>query len=308
MSELDTNEARNNEPDKRGQYDKLHQQKQDTSLFMIVALLLVCLMFVLIGNLYIQHQNYETAIAASLKSGGVPDHSAILTYARALDFTIVKISTVFIGFILVLVGALYVLRSAQVSFSLGVNTSDSKLSLQTASPGLVMVTLGVITVIAALYAKSYITYEPIGLQQPNISVNIVPPKFNNSSSSLHKNNESLKIQSSKRNSSPKESKMLSYKSKGQSIDDFVTFQPGEIKLDENNLKKIDKFCEYIREKGLTDLTLEARGDTGETDEFNLALAERRRTYLSRLLSERCSYKPKFSVNSYGKEKPADNPK
>jgi hypothetical protein len=88
-------------------------------------------------NLAFQHQNYRAGISAALKSDKI-DHAVVITYTRALDFAIAKIPSMFLAFCLILIGALYVLGSATVAYSLSVANSSQKSSLETGSPGLVM--------------------------------------------------------------------------------------------------------------------------------------------------------------------------
>lgn len=82
-----------------------------------------------------------------------------LAFTRAADFAIVKTSVTFLGFVLALVGALYVLRVSSSSYSLGVKASGKEANLSTTSPGLVMVTLGVVAVVSALFSKSDVNID-----------------------------------------------------------------------------------------------------------------------------------------------------
>ena len=138
----------------------LQMKGLDKMLFIVVSCLLVLICTMLTANLYLQWSNYNQGIeSALLEKHNQPQ--AVITYSRAMDFAFTKTSTIFIGFILVFVGTLYLLRLNEVAYSLGINNGDKSVSFQTASPGLVLVTLGVITVLITSYNKSYISFQPI---------------------------------------------------------------------------------------------------------------------------------------------------
>lgn len=130
-------------------------------LFAIVTLLLGVQLALLAGNLWFQHHNYALGIALAQKAGaGADTVSLILIYSRAWDFAVTKTSALFLGFMVIYTGALYVLYSAdttyEVSFSHG---SQPGATLKSSSPGLVMVTLGSVLVALVLFSKS-----EVGLQ------------------------------------------------------------------------------------------------------------------------------------------------
>jgi hypothetical protein len=108
----------------------------------------------------------RSAVGVNRPTGGVAntaqefvDHAAVITYARGLGAAFVKTSALFLGFILIFVGTLYVLRTTEANFQLRVRQGQFQGSLQTASPGLVIVTLGVALTIVALYIKSDLDYH-----------------------------------------------------------------------------------------------------------------------------------------------------
>jgi hypothetical protein len=129
----------------------------DNKLFSIVSLLLLSICLLLAVNLFLQWNNYAQAINTVIQDG-TTQHSLILTYSRAMDFAFTKTSTIFLGFILVFVGALYILRLEEAAYQVEINNDNTGVTLQTASPGLVLVTLGVIMIIATTYNKSYVSY------------------------------------------------------------------------------------------------------------------------------------------------------
>lgn len=122
----------------------------------IVLVTTALLLFVVV----IQVQTYNSAIVSQLRAGRNVDHAAVLAYARATDFSAAKISALFLGFLLIFLGAMFVLRVAQASYALALS-SDTKrqMAFSTSSPGLAMVTLGVLLVIVVLFTKSAIDYR-----------------------------------------------------------------------------------------------------------------------------------------------------
>ena len=64
-------------------------------------------------NLWFQYVNYQEGIRVALEGSVGADHASILTYARAWDFAVVKTSGLFVSFVLVFTGALYVLRAGE---------------------------------------------------------------------------------------------------------------------------------------------------------------------------------------------------
>lgn len=137
-------------------------KKLDIALLVVVILMVVFLMTTLGTNLFFQYTNYSQgiSIAAYGDSSISANHAVILAYARAWDFAIVKTSTLFLGFILVFVGALYLLRTVEMAYSLTARSSDKiEMGFSTTSPGLVLSTLGVIIIIVLLFTKTEIRYE-----------------------------------------------------------------------------------------------------------------------------------------------------
>jgi hypothetical protein len=140
---------------------------------LIVAIILLFTVVLLSVNLAFQHQNYQAGIVRALKADNI-DHAAILTYTRAWDFAVAKISSMFLAFCLILIGALYVLRSATVAYSLSVASSVQKSSLETGSPGLVMITLGIVLMTVVILSTSKVEYQSPSIS-PTLSGSTIPP-------------------------------------------------------------------------------------------------------------------------------------
>lgn len=130
-------------------------------LFFIVTSMLVIQLVLLIGSLWFQYHNYATGIALAQQSGAGPESvSLILVYSRAWDFAVTKTVSLFLGYMVLYTGALYVLRSADTSYELSVTQgSQQSASLKTSSPGLVLVTLGGALIALVLQSRS-----EVGLQ------------------------------------------------------------------------------------------------------------------------------------------------
>src|SRR5689334_3627550 len=94
----------------------LFSARIDKSLFLIVVVILVFTVVLLSVNLTFQQRNYRAGITAALKADQI-DHAVIISYTRAWDFAVAKISSMFLAFWLILIGALYVLRSATITYS-----------------------------------------------------------------------------------------------------------------------------------------------------------------------------------------------
>lgn len=150
----------------------------DRALMVIVSLILALLAGLMITSLSHQWSKYNEAIDVALGSREPaqlpnaartgPDHAAALTYARALDEASIKMSALMLAFVLVFLGALYVLRTTTSAFHLGINNAPAGQSgtLETSSPGLVMVTLGLVLVAIAVLHRTDIDYQGPTLEVP----------------------------------------------------------------------------------------------------------------------------------------------
>jgi hypothetical protein len=142
-------------------------------LFIVVCCSLVFLAALVVICLWASHFNYLIGITAASQS--VPDHLAIISYSRAWDFAVVKFASVFLAFGIILIGALYVLHKAEIGFQMSVDAPAGKGALQSSSPGLVMIALGVVLLIAALQVKSEVSYRPPSASGPSNDVKPMPP-------------------------------------------------------------------------------------------------------------------------------------
>jgi magnesium-transporting ATPase (P-type) len=129
----------------------------DWRLFSVVCGILVMLTVLFVFGVWVQWKGYQEGINAALAEG-TKDHAAILSYNRALGAAIVKTSALFLGYLLVFTGALYVLRKASAAYRLSTKASGFEGTLQTSSPGLVIITLGVLLIAVTILTKSDVEY------------------------------------------------------------------------------------------------------------------------------------------------------
>ncbi len=141
----------------------------DVAIFAAVAVVLLSLIALLATNLAFQYFNYRDGITFALADPKVIDHAIVLTYSRAWDFAVAKTSALFLAFLLVFTGALYVLRSAEVRFEASADKGGFKGNLSVSSPGLIMVILGVFLVAFVLSNKTMVEYSREGLTHHPLS-------------------------------------------------------------------------------------------------------------------------------------------
>lgn len=122
------------------------------ALFLLVAILMC-------WSVYEQVKMITLATDVALKAPDV-DHAAVLGYSRALNTAVVKTCCVFLGYLLMYLGGLYILRTSRQAFGVEIEGKGLKGSLNTASPGLVMASLGTALVLCALFHEPKLDYAP----------------------------------------------------------------------------------------------------------------------------------------------------
>lgn len=152
---------RDDAPSKIGDGHVQHSRPDSltTAIFGVVTAVLVFLAILLSTSLYFQYRNYSAGIEKAVIGSSSTDFNSIITFSRAWDFAVVKTSAMFLGFTLIFVGALYILRVADAGYKLSIQGKLVHGSLQTSSPGLVLATLGVILVGWVVYSKSVVDYS-----------------------------------------------------------------------------------------------------------------------------------------------------
>ena len=135
-------------------------QTIDWILIAIVSTVLLSLTIFLLCDLSSFNSSYDTIIKNIIHSGEDQD---VLAYSRAKDFNNMKSITLIVSFLLIFIGAIYLLKVFNLNYKFGLdNPSLGKIDLQATSPGLVMITLGVILNIAILMTKTEINTEVSG--------------------------------------------------------------------------------------------------------------------------------------------------
>lgn len=140
-------------------------KRLDVAIFAAMTVVLLSLLALLASNLAFQYLNYRDGIRLALADSQYIDHASILTYSRAWDFAVAKTSALFLSFLLVFTGAIYVLRTGDITYALGVEKGDAKASLSASSPGIIMLTLGVFLVAFVVSNKTYVEYVRKGLSE-----------------------------------------------------------------------------------------------------------------------------------------------
>ena len=112
----------------------------DKAIFIVMSIVLLVLIVCMTSNLRFQYRNYEKGIEAARETTDPHrvDHAALLSYSRAWDFAVVETSALFLSYLLMFTGAIYVLRVSKSDFQLSAEKGDFKGHLTTSSPGLVM--------------------------------------------------------------------------------------------------------------------------------------------------------------------------
>jgi len=138
----------------------------DYILVAVVVFILAIIGRVLIRNLNALNSSYETVINQMLKD--VPksevekarNYSTLLAFSRAKDFSNMKASAMFVGFLLIFTGALYLIKVFNLSYAINVQRDDlGTFSFNSNSPGLVMVTLGVGVMLCVLIIKTDVDFS-----------------------------------------------------------------------------------------------------------------------------------------------------
>ena len=160
-------------------------RKLDARLFGVVVLMITVMMIILMLGLAIEAQNYRTAL--STVAG---NNTLIFAYSRAFESALTRVSALFLSFLLVFTGVLFVLRTANIAYDLHLSgtTGEGKgfqAALAATSPGLVIATLGVALVaIVFLKASDSGTLDiseglaPAGIQvssSPDLGMTAPPP-------------------------------------------------------------------------------------------------------------------------------------
>ena len=137
----------------------MRRLKIDHVIFACTLLLLGFVVGVVLWNVAAQVGHYEAALTQELNSQA-PSKVFLISANRALDFVLIRSAALIFGVTLTLLGALYLFKVFDAPFDLSAGGVEKlNLSLKTSSPGLVMITLGVVLVISTVYARSTVSYN-----------------------------------------------------------------------------------------------------------------------------------------------------
>ncbi|MBL8171244.1 MAG: hypothetical protein JNJ50_24000 [Acidobacteria bacterium] len=127
--------------------------KIDIIIGTVTIVVLFCVFALLLHTLLGQISSYQQLLAGPTGVGQE------LVFARAADAAIIKTCSIFLAFVLMFLGALYTFRVASVPYRLAAEGEKTKGTFETASPGLVMITLGMILICFAMWKEYTITVE-----------------------------------------------------------------------------------------------------------------------------------------------------
>jgi OmpA family len=250
------------------------QLKLDAALFTVVTLVLFTILCLLIWSLQFQSNTYKTGIQTALQETTLGHHTIALAYARAFDFAVAKTSVIFIGMLLVFVGSLFVLKVVNAGYTLGLESSEKgKATFTTSSPGLVMITLGIVTVNIAMFSKSFVNVDT-------------------GTGSL--TGEKLEVYTT------------GEKIAGALVK--ISFPKGITTLSEQQKEQLKPVRQLLQQQPNMKVHIDAHGDPGEPEEMNLALRERRGLSIREWLSGTNSPGERITLSSYGEDPPDEESK
>ena len=138
------------------------EDRLSAGLFVAVSIITVAIFSILAVFMYYQAKSYQYGIE-ELSKGSSFNSVAFGAYMVAWDTGFTKILSIFVSFLTILIGALYVLRTKRSPFRFsGGSTSAFKANLSTTSPGLVICAIGAILAIASVYKQVYISHGESG--------------------------------------------------------------------------------------------------------------------------------------------------
>jgi outer membrane protein OmpA-like peptidoglycan-associated protein len=275
----------------------------DELLFVVITVAAVYVFVLLSYSLYFQVHTYSNAIQSALSDPNRGDIIA-LAYARATDFAIVKISVVFLGFILAFLGALYVLRTATASFSLTGSSGTSSASLQTSSPGLVMIVLGVATINCALFARTTVGLDSENAHKGTIQIaSVGSPAPTPAKQAVHAE-QTRSSEAGLDSLSAANISNLAAITVGSSgpTPEFPPFAANSADLTEKQKRFLADLARKMA-KNQDSVQIEAKGEAGEPVEASLALAESRADAIKKFLVQTNLAGDRVKVITYGKLPP-----
>jgi hypothetical protein len=132
------------------------------AVFILAALLFVVLSAFTMIAYRTESQFYDDILRQARDSGTCQEN--IMTFQVALapfrSLSMVRTAALFLSFVLVILGSLFVLTGIEAAYKMSVNIGERRAVLETASPGLVLVTAGALLVAASLYRSGTPEFRP----------------------------------------------------------------------------------------------------------------------------------------------------
>jgi hypothetical protein len=149
----------------------------------ILAFVCICILAALIAIMtWALHWHIETLDRVSndlLKRPGIPSGS-LLMFIGIANFAILKTCALCFAFVLIFLGSMYVLWPGRASFALEAEQADTKASLRTSSPGLVMIALGVLLTALVVFYKANLSMseasQPIAATADKQPIDVGTPR------------------------------------------------------------------------------------------------------------------------------------
>lgn len=138
----------------------LFQGFEKTAVYLICVAVLALAGYALDRNLTTADQVYSSVLDSVRKASeteGVMDRDQLTTAVAVIamrDMSLLRSTVLFVGFIVILMGCVFVLKGVEAMYKLRLNTGERQATFSTASPGLVLITAGVVLVIVALRQES----------------------------------------------------------------------------------------------------------------------------------------------------------
>lgn len=142
---------------------------------------LVCVVVLVVAGLALHaaatraQGSYESLVdgfwPATLPADQPLDHDRMSTTVALLgmrDMTVLRSAIIFIGFIVTILGCVFVLKGVEAVYNLGLEGNGARATLGTASPGLVLITAGVVLILFALREESSLELKLSGAGQTHV--------------------------------------------------------------------------------------------------------------------------------------------
>jgi len=146
---------------------KNDQRRERISLYIVIIIVMILMSLTIYFTLTQSSSQYEKGIDLAA-NGRVFDSMMILVTCKSMDQSVLQFIAIALGFCIALIGCLFVLSGIQANYKLLLSEKSYRSSLETTSPGLVLITLGLIVVSINLFVKHESTFE---LSFPEIASN-----------------------------------------------------------------------------------------------------------------------------------------